>query len=208
MIPSRRGLLAAFLGLAVAVLAPAQISAASEYKEGANNFVRALAAEAVSSLTGNSIGENQREKKLRQILRNYFDVKSIARLALGRYWKRASKSQRAQYMTLFEDLIVVTYSNRFKDYSNEKLLIENTIANEKYVLVKSLVDRGAQQPIRVDWRVTFTDGRYKIIDVVVEGVSMVQTQRSEFSSVIRRSGGKVEGLLTALRDKTINVSQN
>ncbi len=208
MIPSRRGLLAAILGLAVAVLAPAQISAAGEYKEGANNFVRALADEAVSTLNGNSIGDNQRKENLRKILRNYFDVKLIARLALGRYWKRASKSQRAQYMTLFEDLIVVTYSNRFKDYSNEKLLIENTIANDKYVLVKSLVDRGAQQPIRVDWRITFTDGRYKIIDVVVEGVSMVQTQRSEFSSVIRRSGGKVEGLLTALRDKTINVSQN
>ncbi len=208
MIPSRRGLLAAILGLAVAVLAPAQISAAGEYKEGANNFVRALADEAVSTLNGNSIGDNQRKENLRKILRNYFDVKLIARLALGRYWKRASKSQRAQYMTLFEDLIVVTYSNRFKDYSNEKLLIENTIANDKYVLVKSLVDRGAQQPIRVDWRITFTDGRYKIIDVVVEGVSMVQTQRSEFSSVIRRSGGKVEGLLTALRDKTINVPQN
>jgi len=74
--------------------------------------------------------------------------------------------------------------------------------------VKSLVDRGAQQPIRVDWRITFPDGRYKIIDIVVEGVSMVQTQRSEFSSVIRRSGGKVEGLLTALREKAVSVSQN
>jgi len=208
MITSRRGILAAFLGLAVAILAPAQIGSAGEYEDGANKFVRALADEAVSSLTGNSIGDSQREANLRKILRNYFDMKSIARLALGRYWKRASKSERDQYMTLFEDLIVVTYSSRFKDYSNEKLLIENTIANDKYVLVKSLVDRGAQQPIRVDWRITFPDGRYKIIDIVVEGVSMVQTQRSEFSSVIRRSGGKVEGLLTALREKAVSVSQN
>ncbi len=208
MIPSRRGVLAAFLGLAVAVLAPAQIGTAGEFTDGANKFVRALADEAVTSLTGQSISDQEREQNLRKILRNYFDVKSIARLALGRYWKRASKSEKDQYMKLFEDLIVVTYSSRFKDYSNEKLLIENTIANDKYVLVKSLVDRGAQQPIRVDWRITFPDGRYKIIDIVVEGVSMVQTQRSEFSSVIRRSGGKVEGLLTALRDKTINVSQN
>ncbi len=208
MIPYRRGVLAAFLGLAVAVLAPAQIGTAGEFTDGANKFVRALADEAVTSLTGQSISDQEREQNLRKILRNYFDVKSIARLALGRYWKRASKSEKDQYMKLFEDLIVVTYSSRFKDYSNEKLLIENTIANDKYVLVKSLVDRGAQQPIRVDWRITFPDGRYKIIDIVVEGVSMVQTQRSEFSSVIRRSGGKVEGLLTALRDKTINVSQN
>ena len=57
-------------------------------------------------------------------------------------------------------------------------------------------------PAKVDWLLTEHDGAYKISDVIVEGVSMAVTQRSEFASVIQRHGGQVEGLITALRQKT------
>jgi len=69
-------------------------------------------------------------------------------------------------------------------------------------LVQSEVFKPGSQPARVDWRVRTAGGQPKIVDVVVEGVSMAVTQRSEFAAVIQRSGGRVAGLLTALRDKT------
>ena len=106
------------------------------------------------------------------------------------------------YLVLFEDLIVGTYANRFKNYSNEKLAVYGTTSRGQIVIVKSHLEQDSQKPIRVDWRVKFPDGKYKIFDIVVEGISMIQTQRSEFSSVIRRNGGKVSDLLTALRQKS------
>ncbi len=205
---NRRGVLAVLVGLLVALAAPSTHALANEFTTGANKFVRSLADEAVASLTSKKVGDRQRESALRKILRSYFDVNSIGRRALGRYWKKASKSEKVEYLHLFEDLIVSTYAKRFKDYSNEKLSIEKATSSGNQILVHSLLARGAQKPIRVDWRLDFPDGKYKIIDIVVEGVSMVQTQRSEFSSVIRRSGGEVKGLLTALKNKTLDVSQN
>ncbi|MDP7425608.1 MAG: ABC transporter substrate-binding protein, partial [Rhodospirillales bacterium] len=61
--------------------------------------------------------------------------------------------------------------------------------------------RARAKPIRIIWRVKFTDGKYQIVDIIVEGVSWIQTQRSEFVSVIRNSGGKVSGLIDALIKK-------
>ncbi len=69
-------------------------------------------------------------------------------------------------------------------------------------MTSEIIRPNGAPPAKVDWRVTRADGAYKITDVVVEGVSMAVTQRSEFASVIQRNGGKVEGLLAMLRQKT------
>ena len=66
---------------------------------------------------------------------------------------------------------------------------------------------GAPQPLKVDWRLIDHDGAYKISDVIVDGVSMLVTQRSEFASVIQRHGGQVQGLIDLMRQKTASVTQ-
>ena len=141
------------------------------------------------------------------LLNSYFDIKGIGKWALGRYWRKTSKSERSEYLVLFENLIVSTYANRFSQYTKEKITVKGTSSRGKFALVKSQINGGKEKPIRIEWRVTFPDCKYKIFDIVVEGVSMVRTQRSEFSSVIRRNGGKVSDLLAALRKKTTKSNQ-
>lgn len=176
--------------------------AASDFSNGAENFIRSLTDKAVPALSDKSLSDRERRSNFRKILRSYFDVAGIGKWALGRYWRKATKGERSEYLVLFEDLIVGTYANRFKSYSNEKLAVYGTTSRGQIVIVKSHLEQDSQKPIRVDWRVKFPDGKYKIFDIVVEGISMIQTQRSEFSSVIRRNGGKVSDLLTALRQKS------
>ena len=127
----------------------------------------------------------------------------MGKWVLGRYWRRASRGEKLEYLKLFENLIVATYAKRFSAYTDESLkIIKVASRGQANAIVYSNIERGSQQkPIRVDWRVVFSDGRYKVTDIVVEGISMKQTQRSEFASVIRRNGGKVTGLLEALREK-------
>ncbi|MHA1598258.1 MAG: MlaC/ttg2D family ABC transporter substrate-binding protein [Alphaproteobacteria bacterium] len=122
---------------------------------------------------------------------------------LGRYWKKASKQEQTEYMNLFEDLLVVTYVDRFSKYSGENLKVKKSTASgaKDIVVFSEIVRLNNAAPLNVDWRVRARDEGFKIIDVMVEGVSMGQTQRSEFASVIRQNGGKVEGLLVELRKR-------
>ena len=74
--------------------------------------------------------------------------------------------------------------------------------------VESQINRNNSKPIKIIWRVKLSNGKYKIIDIVIEGVSWMQTQRSEFVSVIRNSGGKVSGLINALNKKIIYLTSS
>jgi len=175
---------------------------ADDFTDGAEQFIVSLADDAISSLTSKTLTEKERQKQFRVLLNSYFDINGIGKWALGRYWRKTSKSERSEYLVLFENLIVSTYANRFSQYTKEKLTVKGSSSRGKFALVKSQINGGKEKPIRIEWRVTFPDGNYKIFDIVVEGVSMVRTQRSEFSSVIRRNGGKISVLLAALRKKT------
>ncbi len=169
-------------------------------------FVRTLADKAISQLTDATLSAGEREQRFRVLLGDHFDVLGMGRSALGRFWRIATPDEQKEYLVLFEDLIVATYANRFRDYGGENLDITNVVKNsgseDVAILVQSQIVRNVAKPIRVDWRVARASGDHKIVDVVIEGVSMMQTQRSEFSSVITRGGGKVASLIDELRAKT------
>jgi phospholipid transport system substrate-binding protein len=200
----RRSVLAALLGIAVAIAAPGLQSRAESNTERAEVFVRSLAEKAIDTLTGKKLTQVEREDRFREILRDYFDLNAIGKWVLGRHWRVASGPERDEYMSLFEDLIVKTYATRFREYSTERLAVSNATTQTAHdaIVHSELIRPHGAPPIRIDWRVRAPHGELKVVDVVVEGVSMTQTQRSEFGSVIRRHGGDVGGLIAALRDIT------
>lgn len=172
---------------------------------GPDDFVRSTGMQAFNSL-GSGISDDERTKRFRAILTRSFDLPTIAKFVLGRYWRIANKKQRGEYVALFEEFIVQAYAHRFKELSGKKFLVKQTrklTARDKLVLSEVIIAPG-RPPVRVNWRVRGLESKYRIIDVMVEGISMSVTQRDEFAAVIRRSGGKVEGLLAALRKKTQN----
>ena len=128
---------------------------------------------------------------------------------MGRYWRKATENQRGEYLALFEDLMVVSYVDRFTAYAGEKLTITKTLpAGDAAAIVFSEIVRPAGgPPVRVNWRVGVKDEAYKIVDVIVEGTSMNTTLRSDFGSIIRRSGGEVAGLIDELRKKTKSLGK-
>lgn len=195
---------AAFVGVVLLALTFTPHVRADEVAD-AQTFVRTLADKAISQLTSPSMSQGEREKAFRVLLKEHFDVPAIGRSALGRYWRVATPEEQKEYLGLFEDLIVATYAQRFRDYGGENLDIlgaAKTAGEEgNAVLVQSQISRNVAKPIRIDWRVSQPSTDPNIVDVVIEGVSMVQTQRSEFTSVIVRNGNKVAGLIDELRTK-------
>ncbi|MPY68709.1 MAG: ABC transporter substrate-binding protein [Alphaproteobacteria bacterium] len=186
-----------------AALVAALLSAPPAAAKGADEFIRNMGQEAISSLTGPELDDKEREARFRRILNASFDIQTIGRFTLGRYWRVATREQRAEYMRLLEDFVVGSYAARFKEYKKDGSFRVGNVRdiNEREKLVSSEILRDGQPPVAVHWRVR-ADKDFKIVDVVVEGISMGITQRDEFAAVIRNNGGKVESLLSALRKKT------
>ena len=171
--------------------------------DGAEAFIQSTADRVFTSYA-EEITDEQRAKAFRDILTATFELRTIARFTLGHYWRIASSDQRKEYRRLFEDFLVLAYANRFRDLGGVELRITSVVTiSKRDQLVQSEVDPGSgRPPIRIGWRVRETSHGYRIVDVIVDGISMSVTQRDQFASAIRSSGGKVDGLLTMLRDKT------
>ena len=166
-------------------------------------FIEDLADKAVAALTVQDISRDQRVARFRRLFNQHFDVKTIGRWVLGRYWRGATTEERQEFLTLFEDLIVETYVDRFARYSGETLSVtkSETVDGRDSIVFSRINRPSGGPPVRVGWPIRTRGEQYRIVDVMVEGVSMGLTQRSEFASVIRQTGGKVEGLLAKLRER-------
>ena len=170
---------------------------------GASAFIQKLGTEAINSFANKAQPRPEALARFKNLLNAGFDVPYIARWVLGRYWNQASPQQQQEYLQLFERLIVKTYADRFVEYSGETFKITGSRPEgDTDAMVTTQVIRPNGPPVAVEWRVRKRDATYKIIDVAVEGVSMGLTQRQEFASVIQSNGGRIDGLLQALRQRT------
>ncbi|MCK5445517.1 MAG: ABC transporter substrate-binding protein [Rhodospirillaceae bacterium] len=195
-------LFAAFVAVAVS---PVQ-ALADHDGQGPTAFIEGLADEAVKALTDKDTTREERIVRFRSLLNHNFNVPLIGKWVLGRHWRSANPAEKAEYMSLFEDLIVITYVEYFDQYSGEALKVVKTITDPgKDSVIYTHLMRPSGDAIRVDWRVRQDNESFKIIDVYVEGSSMGQTQRSQFASLIRKNGGKLEGLIKELRSKVAEL---
>ncbi|MEM7679658.1 MAG: ABC transporter substrate-binding protein [Pseudomonadota bacterium] len=168
--------------------------------KAAESFVTNVADEGIEFLSDQRFTHEQRVKEFKELLSNNFDMRTIARFSLGRYWRTATDAQKKEYLRLFKENILEIYSRRFSDYKDQKVEVRSARKEGKAdVLVSSYVVSPDAPEVKVDWRVRQKNGQYKIIDIIVEGVSQALTHRSDYSSVIQRGGGDVEVLLAHLR---------
>ena len=168
--------------------------------QGAEDFVDGLASSAIGFLSDESLNADQKSAKFQKLLKSRFDMDVIGRFAMGRYWRTATSAQQKEYLSLFKVMVVDVYTRRFNEYQGQTLSVVSSRAEGKRdAMVSSVISQEAGPDVHVDWRVRYKDGSYKVIDVIVEGVSMALTQRSDFASVIQRGGGEVGVLLAHLR---------
>jgi phospholipid transport system substrate-binding protein len=197
---ARRRLFAAF-GLALLLpILPIESVAADEETEA---FIRDLGDKAVGQLTGDDLTDAERGERFRGLLLEHFDVPQIGQYVLGRYWRVATPEEQADYLQLFEDYLVASYSQRFAEYTGEAFeVVSSRTQADGLELVRSyVITRGGEQA-KLDWIIERQDGVLLVLDLKVEGLSMSETHRSEFASYIQNNGGQVAALLDALRKKT------
>ncbi len=193
---------AAFMMLVLAVYA---VSAAKADTRGveAEAFVQDLAGSGLAMLEASEFTDTERELEFRRLTRRGFALDTIGRFVAGRHWRTMSDEQRTEFRELFSEWLLTSYARRLGGYAGQTLEIVNSLElqnNARDILVRTrVVHADGQPPVAAELRIREFDGELKIIDVIVEGVSMAAAQRAEIDAVIRKIG--VEGLLDNLRSR-------
>ena len=196
----RRSLIAgvALLG----ALMPAPVAGAARATAASEEVVKRLVDRLWRLLAEQGAGALD-EQGLLTVLEDGTDLTLLGRLVLGRFWRDANPRQRTMYLQLFRRYMVQTFAQRLRQYVGNdpdqgpvfEVVASRPVGNMD-ILVQSRVLPSGSQPLRVDWRLRERPDGPVVIDLVIEGISLLVTQRSEFAAVLERTG--VEGLLTEL----------
>jgi phospholipid transport system substrate-binding protein len=200
---TRRGVLVE-LAVVVGATAWARVgrAAATDLVAGSpGEFVQDFADRVLAALREPSLAPEQRLRRVDALVVEGFDLDRVARIALGRYWKAADEAQRREFTALFRAYVLTSYGRRFGEYGDRRLRVVGAApAGEGDATVETHVEGGAT-PVRLDWRLARAGDGWRVLDLTVEGVSLLLTYRNEFAAVIEQGGGGLSGLIGELRTR-------
>tara|TARA_B100000795_G_scaffold222336_1_gene177227 strand:- start:325 stop:921 length:597 start_codon:yes stop_codon:yes gene_type:complete len=156
-----------------------------------------------SQVLSDDLSKDQKINKLKSIAAETVDIQGIGMYTLGSYRKVLSEDQKKRYDELFEQYFLKTFSSRLAEYSNPEIEVKSKKKlNKNYTMVSSILVATEQRPkVNIDWRIyTKNPDEPKIRDLIIEGLSLVRTQREEFSSIIQSNDGNINALLANLKE--------
>ena len=172
-------------------------------KDKAVEMVENLTKEGIEKIINSNASPQEKNEIFRKLFSENLDLDFIGRYVLGRYWRTASASQKKEFINLYREFNVITWSKRFDEFKGKKFVFSGTSSasnpNQVFVNTKVPMDEGA--PVSVKWRVYDHNNKLKIIDIIIENVSLAQTARNEYTAFIAKSPKGLEGLLENLREK-------
>lgn len=190
--------------IALLLLFPGVAQAQTDPQE-ASRFIAELSDRAVEVLRDQSMDLTARETKLRQIVGNSFSVRVIGRFVLAEYWESASIAEQEEYLDLFSDYMLQTYTRRLGGYSGQTLQVNGAQKHrERDAVVDTTILQEGGENIGVRWLVRQTDQGLRVLDVILDGKSLALTQRREFGTILAREN--MAGLLQLLQLKVSQFS--
>jgi phospholipid transport system substrate-binding protein len=146
-----------------------------------------------------------RTKKIREIVNKRFDFEEMAKRSLALNWGKRTPEERKEFVTLFSDLLENTYVRKIERYENEKVVYLDERITGQYAVVRTKIIKPQEAEIPVEYRIFKETGKWEVYDIIVEGVSLVNNYRSQFSQIIRSSS--YEELVKKLRNKTLKETK-
>jgi len=154
-------------------------------------------------LSGDGSSE-QRITEIEQIAYEVFDFTTMSKLTLARGWRKLDDGQKREFVQEFKRLLSRTYGSRVDSYSQEKVEVYGVqVEPRDDVTIKTMIKGGQYDGVEINYRLRNREDRWRIIDVVIEGVSLVSSYRSQFKDIMAQ-GGPTE-LLSKIKDKNFKV---
>ena len=169
-------------------------------------FVQSTVNRASQTLSKN-ISKEEKINELKTIAKETVDIRGVGFYSLGSARKNLNDSQKIQYLILFEDYFLKSFSSRLSEYTNPEIEVNNKkVLNKNYTIVNSLLVETSERPeVKIDWRVYTKDPENPLIrDLIIEGLSLARTQKEEFSSILNSNDGNINALFKKLEEFSQN----
>ena len=168
------------------------------------DFVSNFADSAINILSDNEILEGEKNSKFTDLVMSAIDLNLISKFVLSKTWKNATDDQKERYIHAFKDYFINSYANKLDQYSGEQVEVVDAEEAGKYVIVNSFIYREGTDTLKINlkWRLLNRDNEIKIIDLNIEGISLIIAQREEFQSFLANNEGDLEKLI----EKIVSVS--
>lgn len=155
--------------------------------------------------------KNTSEAKIREKIINEIDIvidsEWIAKFVLGKNYKNLNDQQKKQFISLYRDFMINTYGPKFKNYNGKKFTVNEIVKQNNFYIAKAeFLPKDSDNAILTDFRVRKKDGKLYILDFIAEGISLIETQRSEFNATIDSQG--IEPFLKNLEEKVKKLKSN
>lgn len=174
----------------------------------AEAFVKGVTEDGIENIINADIPQSEKDKRFAKLFNNALDIQFIGQFVLGRYWRTATPEQREQFINAYRELNVQTWSKRFDEFKGRNFVFKGTDASNSanQIFVNSTVPMEQGEPAKVVWRVKQNGNEFKIVDIIIENVSLAITARNEYTAFIKQSPDGVAGLIKNLQEKTKNSS--
>lgn len=193
--------LAAWIMVAGAVAAPAM--GPRETVETSVGRVITLVQDA-DAVKSDSTRQSDRRTEMRKLARELFDFEEVTRRTLSRHWAARSADERAEFVALFTELLERAYVTRVEAYGGENITYIGEAVDAGYATVRSKILTDRRSEIALDYRLHLRDGRWRVYDLQIDGVSFISTYRSQFDRIIQAES--YSALLERMRKKSFEAT--
>jgi phospholipid transport system substrate-binding protein len=201
---SRRDFTLATLALGACATLPS-FAFAQDFRQDPKAFVEKFSQVGISEILGAQASQKEKTERFRTLFKDYFDIPSIGNFVLGRSARTASPEEKSKFNPLFEDVIVYTWSRRFGEYKGQTLKVNDHAPDgDDGAVVNSTIVGNEGGNFAVQWRLRKRADGYRIVDVIIEGVSMAITYRQEYATIIQQNGG-VGGLIAQMEKQVADL---
>jgi len=178
---------------------------ASDQITAANDVITSMTSQVEAYLETDSGNIEKRTENITKLLDTHFDLPAIARFSAGPYWRTANQQERIDYVQTMRDVVIGTVVRNFDQLSGLRFTaIDSQAKGDKMVLVRGVFNdsTGKRPPVSVGWRViTPAMAPAKVLDVEIENISMLVTQKQENITIIRQNEGRFSALIEAMRKR-------
>ena len=156
-----------------------------------------------SEVLAKNISKEDKINELKLIAKDTVDIRGIGYYTLGSFRKNLSENQKNEYLNLFEDYFLKSFSSRLSEYTNPKIEVQDKkVLSKNYTIVNSLLVGTSERPeVKIDWRIYTKNLENPLIrDLIIEGLSLVRTQKEEFASILNSNNGDINSLFKVLEE--------
>ncbi len=170
----------------------------------AEEFVQKVTKEGIEEIINANVSQSVKDERFEKLFNNALDLNFIGQFVLGRYWRTATAEQKKEFISAYRELNIKTWSQRFDEFKGKNFIFKGTTPSNSanQVFVNSVVPMDQGEPAKVVWRVKQTGDNFKIVDIIIENVSLAITARNEYTAYIKTAPGGIDDLIKDLQNKT------